>query len=151
MKSLVLSLFGALLALQFASPASAQVAGNGSVHAELLPPPAITADFHAAATFGGRVANGHSSSVRTPGAASAQGPSAAAGWNIFHATNCEPYYDGSTTWVYVFPSEGGYWFTNNLFMGTSFLTQCAQGNYTATFVTNTSTGYFPDIYTWSYR
>ena len=107
------------------------------------PPPVITSAVHAQSTANSTSSSGHSSGTN--------GLTAAAGWNYFHATNCAPYYDGSTTWVYVFPAEGGYWYTSNSIFETSMLTQCAVGNWMAVYVTNTTTGYFPEIYTFAYK
>ena len=72
------------------------------------------------------------------------------GWYTVHATNCSPYSDGVTTWVYVYPAEGGYWFTSNNLFANAFLNQCVTGNYIGIYVYDTF-GDFNQIYTYSYK
>src|SRR5947209_5685999 len=97
--------------------AAAQNASVGTVQPKATPP--ITAQSHSAATHGGRVATG--------------GSAVTTGWHYFHATNCAGYYDGSTTWVYVFPSEGGYWYSSNSVFQGIYENQCSVGNWTAVY------------------
>src|SRR5260221_7693725 len=59
-------------------------------------------------------------------------------WHYGHATNCAPFFDGVTTWVYLYTQEGETWFTSNSAFQHGMLTQCAQGNWVAFFVINTS-------------
>lgn len=74
------------------------------------------------------------------------------GWNYFHATYCEWYFDGSNNYLFVFPSEGGYWYiVNNDYATKTFLTGCVNGYYEAVYVTNTSTGAFNYIFTYPYK
>src|SRR5437588_652425 len=67
-------------------------------------PARMTSALHNTLTSGGKVRNGASMS-------STQALAAAAGWNYAHATNCQAYWDGTTTWLYVYPQEGGSWWT----------------------------------------
>ena len=71
------------------------------------------------------------------------------GWNIFHATDCEWYTpDGTNNYTFVFPIEGGYWYTaNNLFTTNTFDTACVNGNYVGVYVTSSSTGAFNEVIT----
>jgi len=77
---------------------------------------------------------------------------AAAGWNYFHATNCEWYTDGSNDFTFVFPQEGGYWFVeNDIYATDTFDTACTDGNWVAVYVTDSSSGSFDRIFTYPYK
>jgi hypothetical protein len=86
------------------------------------------------------------------GRVKASGPEsfATVGWNYVHATNCTTYFDGSTTWLYVFPLEGGYWFTNNTVHQNTLAPQCSLGNWVAFNVVNAS-GFWNQVWTFSYK
>ena len=76
----------------------------------------------------------------------------ALGWNYFHATNCEWYTDGSNQYLYVFPSEGGFWFyRNNIYPAVTILTPCVNGYWEAVHVINSTTGDFDAVYTYAYK
>src|SRR4051812_47160736 len=68
-----------------------------------LPP--ITPAFHDAATLGGRLTSGGHK-----GGTNAITSQALTGWNYIHATACSLYLSG---YMYVYPAEGGYFFTTD--------------------------------------
>ena len=124
----ILSLSGIAMAQQ-AAPASA---------------PEITAQSHSAATQNGTVASGSGASLSNSPITNA----AALGWQFVHATNCVSYSDG---YLYVFPREGGYWFTNAPLFTTTMLAQCVHGNWIGFHVVTASTGAFDQIETFNYK
>jgi len=79
--------------------------------------------------------------------------SVSAGWNYFHAYNCEWYVDSSgNQYFFVYPSEGGYWYSvNNLYAIPGLQTSCVNGNWEAVYVTNTSTGAFDYAVSYPFR
>jgi len=118
------------------------------VQAQTTPtvPNAITPEQHRIDTKGGVI---HSGRGRASGNAIAL--SASFGWNYFHATNCDAYFDGTTNWVYVYPQEGGYWFTSNTNFENVFVNQCVLGYWVAIYVTDSATGYYDQIFTYDYK
>jgi len=66
------------------------------------------------------------------------GPPLVIGWNYVHATNCYGYFDGSTTWLYVFPEEGGFWFTSNAALQRTLAPACQTANWVGFNVFNSS-------------
>jgi hypothetical protein len=127
--ALVCSLLGAATAYAQAPQASQR---------PTPPPSPVTPESHSAATHGGTVHSGARASATT-------------GWNYFHATNCLSYYDGSTNWVYVYPREGGFWFTPDRVFQETFLIQCQQGYWVAIYVFDATTGNFSEVYTYDFR
>jgi hypothetical protein len=87
------------------------------------------------------------------GGATLDGPgNTPTGWNVFHATNCEWYTDGTNNYLFVFPQEGGYWYVvNNIYVTDTFETGCVNGNYEATYVVNSTTGAFTNLVTYPYK
>jgi len=74
------------------------------------------------------------------------------GWNYFHATNCQWITDGVNNFLYVLPSEGGFWFyVNNVYAAHTFLTPCVNGNWAAVHVINSATGDFDSILTLPFK
>lgn len=132
-------LFGAFGVAQAQNVSNEPGAGGAS----LAGPTAITPAFHNAATRSGKILNGR---------VKASGPEsfATVGWNYVHATNCSTYFDGVTTWLYVFPVEGGYWFTGNTVHQNTLAPQCSLGNWVAFYVVNAS-GLWNQTWTWSYK
>jgi hypothetical protein len=110
-----------------------------------LPPKAITPEEHNLATNGGTIQSG-----RGPNLNPTPQVTKAAGWNYFHATSCSPYFDGFTTWVYLYPQEGGVWFTANSIFADAFLNQCSLGNLIAVYVIDTA-GHFNQVWTYDYK
>jgi hypothetical protein len=65
-------------------------------------------------------------------------PKATVGWNYGHAVACQPYFDGTLAWLYVYLAEGvtlSTPFPPNL---NALLPACQSGNLIAYYVTNTS-------------
>jgi hypothetical protein len=60
------------------------------------------------------------------------------GWHLVHAANCYTVSDGATTWLYVFPQEGGFFATNNPGFQTSIAPACQTGNLIAFHVDDSS-------------
>ena len=106
----------------------------------------IAPELHKAVTKGGTVLNGASMSA----AGDAVAPPVA-GWNYVHATNCQGYWDGTTTWLYVFPQEGGFWYTANPYLQTTIAPACQTGNWIAFYVYNTSGNLWNYVYTYTYK
>lgn len=91
--------------------------------------------------------------VMVSGGVAANGAPASAGWNYFHAYYCSWYLDSSgNQYFYVWPSEGGYWYAvNNLYAAQGLQISCANGNWEAVYVTNTSSGAFDETYSYPYH
>jgi hypothetical protein len=143
LKSLTLAALGLLYSAGFAMAAQEPPPGPGPVDPaqlqRLLPKQASMA----------------SASQKTLGAGGATlnaVGNVALGWNYFHATYCQWYYDGTNNYLYVFPSEGGFWYyRNNIYAASTFLTPCTQGYWAAVHVINSTTGDFDAIYTYPYK
>jgi hypothetical protein len=66
----------------------------------------------------------------------AAGPYTTFGWNFGHVSGCMTYFDGSTTWFYVYAQEGGFGVTNNPYMISSLAPACQNGRAFAVNVTS---------------
>ena len=88
----------------------------------------------------------------TGGGATLSGPgNISTGWNYFHVTNCQLYFDDPNIYLFIFPQEGGYWYTYvNMYTHTTWTPACQTGNWTAVYVTDTSTGAFNYVYTYDF-
>ena len=75
---------------------------------------------------------------------------AVVGWNYVHAANCATYWDGATTWLYVYPQEGGVWLTADLSFQTTIAPACQTGNWLGFNVYDTS-GNWNQVLTFTYR
>jgi hypothetical protein len=73
------------------------------------------------------------------------------GWNYVHATNCSVFTDGTTTWYTLYPQEGGWWQTTNVGFQTAILSACQTGNWIAFYVTNTTSGNWNQLYTFTFK
>jgi hypothetical protein len=124
------------------------VSNNTGTAPAASPPTAITSSFHNAMTHSGRVKSGGS---KTGAGTTASAAPAVAGWNFAHATNCAAYYDGTTTWLYVAPQEGGLWWTANLTFQNTLEPQCSQGNLVAFYVYNTNGNLWNQVYTYNFK
>jgi hypothetical protein len=94
---------------------------------------------------------GHWVNVSKNGTLNSTGGSKASsiGWYYVHATHCSPYYDGVNQWMYMYPQEGGDWFTTlPVFQGV-MATQCAHGYWVAFYVYNTS-GNWSQMWTYDF-
>jgi hypothetical protein len=110
------------------------------------PPKAITLDAHRIATNGGTIKSGMGSTLGVkPGA-----NFTSIGWHYFHATYCNVIFDGVNSWVYVYPQEGGFWFTSINYFVNAFLNQCVLGNFVAVYVYDTA-GDYSQVYTYTYK
>jgi hypothetical protein len=110
----------------------------------------ITPELHNQLTKDGTVSTGagRSSSDEVVPEASR----AVAGWNFIHATNCTLYWDGgSTYWFYIYPQEGGYWFTNLVPFQNVIAPACQTGNWIAIYVYNLSGVLWNQVYTYNYK
>lgn len=116
-------------------------------------PAAISAAAHDALTHGGKIGNGSkmvSAASTDRVAAAAIAPAFTLGWNVVHASHCLTYYSGVYTWLYIYPSEGGIFYTNNLSLQAALHPQCSLGNYVAFYVVDSS-GYWNQIYSYDYK
>lgn len=116
-------------------------------------PPAISVAAHNALTQGGKLSSGSrqvSAESLDRISAATIAPAYSVGWNIVHATHCLTYYTGTYTWLYVYPEEGGVFYTNNLNIQNAFSPQCALGNYVAIYVTSSS-GAWDRVYTYNFK
>jgi hypothetical protein len=125
------------------SPGPVQSAGpvDPSVVQKLLPGHGTMAN----AAANGAPLTGGGATLNAPG-------NTPTGWNYFHVTNCEWYYDGTNNYIIVYPQEGGYWYyANNGYPYNIWTPACQTGNWTAVYVYNSSTGAFNYIYTYDYK
>jgi hypothetical protein len=72
------------------------------------------------------------------------------GWKYIHVTNCSIYSDGSSTWLYVFPQEGGYLFTANPAFVLTLAPACQTGNWIGVYIYDVH-GNWNQILTYSYK
>lgn len=116
-------------------------------------PPEISMAAHNILTQGGKVSSGSrrvSADSLDRVAAATIAPAYGVGWNLIHATHCLTYYAGTYTWLYVYPVEGGIFYTNVPAVQNAFGAPCALGNYVAIYITS-STGTWDRIYTYDYK
>lgn len=66
----------------------------------------------------------------------APGPFTTLGWNYGHIASCYTYFNGSTTWAYVYMQEGGYGLTNNPAFISSVAPACQSGKWVGVRVTS---------------
>jgi hypothetical protein len=76
-------------------------------------------------------------------------PGYAQGWNYVHATNCEIYDYNGYTYVVLYPTEGGDFWTTALPYQTLMLTACQSGNYIGVYVYDDN-GDWNQLYTYDY-
>jgi len=99
--------------------------------------PPLTAEQVSTATKGGKVANGAIPKVPT-------------GWNYFHITYCEGVYSGGAWYLFVFPGEGGYWFTSDPRFQGLLEPACQTGNWVGFYVFNPD-GSYSNVRVFDYR
>jgi hypothetical protein len=136
-------LVSAAVAMCSADVAAAQRSSDNAPAAPTAAAPPITPTLHNALTLGGT-----SSSGGRKGKAGSITTQAVAGWNYVHATSCTYLNNG---YIYVYPSEGGYWYSNVQEFKDALLTQCSTGNWVALYVTDPNAGTFSQVYTYDYR
>jgi hypothetical protein len=91
--------------------------------------PPLTAQQVSAATNGGKIANG------------AIPKKAPTGWNYFHITYCEATYSSGVWYLFVFPAEGGSWFTSDPRFQGLLEPACQTGNWVGFYVFNPDGSY----------
>jgi hypothetical protein len=100
----------------------------------------------------GSYASSNRDALGAGGATLGRAGGVALGWNYFHATNCQWYFDGATNYLYVYPSEGGFWvYRNNNYAASTILTPCVNGYWEAVHVINSTTGDFDAVYTYAFK
>jgi hypothetical protein len=114
-------------------------------------PVLITPQLHNELTKGGTVSNGASISLTAALANDAVVTDAVAGWNYNHPQYCTVYWDGTTSWLYVYVLEGGYWFTSNLSFQNVIAPACQTGNLLAFYVYNLNGNLWNQVYTYTYK
>jgi hypothetical protein len=62
----------------------------------------------------------------------------AVGWNFVHANACQPIYDGTSVYLYIFAAEGGILSTNFPPFVNTLLPACQSGNLIGFYVTDAS-------------
>jgi hypothetical protein len=80
-------------------------------------------------------------------------PAYKVGWNNVHATNCVTVIKSSKVYVYLYPKEGGYFYTTTALQQPALLAQCAVGNWISFYITSKSGSSFTwnDIESWDYK
>src|ERR1700736_5037750 len=99
--------------------------------------PPLTAEQVSAATKGGKVANGAI-------------PPVPVGWNYFHITYCEAVYSSGVWYLFVFPAEGGSWFTSDPRFQGLLEPACQTGNWVGFYVFNPD-GSYSNVRVFDYR
>jgi len=128
---------GAVLALMVAI-------GFGQIGQAQSPKPGATA------SVSGQTAALPANGSARANAAGADGASVAVGWYWVHATNCYSFFDGTYNWLYVYPAEGGYWYTASAQTQTLIAPACIAGNWLAFYVDNTS-GHWNGVVTYAFK
>src|SRR5262245_38338219 len=110
----------------------------------------ITPELHDELTKGGTVSNGASISSSAAAGSNAAVAGTVTGWNVVHATTCHVFFDGAITWLYVYPLEGGIWFTANPLFQNMIAPACQTGNYIAFYVFDIS-GLWNQVLTYTFK
>ena len=71
------------------------------------------------------------------------------GWNYEQIRYCEGFYSGSAFYLYVYPSQGGCWYTTDPNFQHVLEPECAAGHWVAFYVYN-SAGNWNYLYTYYY-
>jgi hypothetical protein len=111
----------------------------------------VTPELHNELTKGGAVSNGGGMSSAAALTNEAIVTNAVLGWNYVHATNCTIYWDGANSWLYVYPQEGGFWYTANLSFQTTIAPACQTGNWIAFHVYDTNGNLFNQVWTYTFK
>lgn len=110
----------------------------------------ITPELHNELTKGGAVSNGGGMSSAAALTNEAVVANAVVGWNYVHAAYCVTYWDGATAWLYVYPQEGGLWYTANLSFQSLIAPACQTGNWLAFFAYDIN-GNWNQVQTYTYK
>jgi hypothetical protein len=114
------------------------------------PPIEMTSEMHNALTQNGTVTEGAVFSAPEARTGATAVPLAVFGWNYVHATTCLSYWDGTNYWLYVFPAEGGSWFTGTPTHQYTIAPACQTGNWLAFYIYNAN-GNWDRVQTYTYR
>ena len=112
------------------------------------PPVVMTPELHNKLTQDGTISEGggvSSTEART------SGTRLVSGWNFVHAANCVSYWDGSSYWLYIYPQEGGYFFTGNSPHQYTIAPACQTGYWLAFHVYNVTNGAWDQVQTYTYK
>jgi hypothetical protein len=108
----------------------------------------MTPELHNELTQGGVIQNGVGVSLNAElGLTTVVTP----GWNVSHPAYCTTWFDGITTWLYVFSQEGTYVFTANLSAQTTMAPACQTGNRLAFFVVDANIGLWNQVTMYSFK
>ena len=77
-------------------------------------------------------------------------PSFSIGWNYIHPAYCELYYSGGYPYLFVYASEGGYFYTTDQAFQTVISPACQTGNWLAFYVYNSSNNW-SNVWTYTYK
>jgi hypothetical protein len=130
----------------------ALMGGLGMVAAQSTPPTPpveMTPQLHNALTQDGTVSEGSSVSATAARTSETVTPQAI-GWNFVHATTCLSYWDGTNYWLFIYPAEGGLWYTGTPTHQYTIAPACQTGNWLAFLVYNAS-GNWDRVQTYTYK
>ena len=74
----------------------------------------------------------------------------AVGWNYVHAAYCTTYYSGGYAYMFVYPKEGGYFWTTAPAFQQLIEPACQTGNWLAFYVYDTSNDW-SQVWTYTYK
>ena len=114
-------------------------------------PAAITPESHHELTKDSTGSIGVSISSTAAGASEAAAAAIVSGWNFVHAVNCQSYFDGTTTWLYVYTREGSTWITPNTLFQVLIAPACQTGNFIAFYIFDISGGSWNQVLTYTFK
>jgi hypothetical protein len=115
------------------------------------PPVLMSPELHNELTQDGTLSEGAGFSSTEARTSETGAPRLVSGWNFVHATTCLSYWDGVSYWLYVYPPEGGYWFTGNPTHQYTIAPACQTGYWLAFYVYNVTIGAWDRVQTYTYR
>jgi hypothetical protein len=77
-------------------------------------------------------------------------PALSTGWNYIHPKNCALYYSSGYPYLYVYATDGRYFYTTNTVFQALINPACQTGNWLAFYVYNSS-GSWSEVYTYTYK
>ena len=80
-----------------------------------------------------------SATTAASGAVSADGSPLAIGWYYFHISVCATYTVGSTIYLYMYATDGSYWWTTNTDFKHILAPACPHTNWVAVYIVNSTT------------
>jgi len=72
------------------------------------------------------------------------------GWNYVHLSNCYLFYSGGYPYLYMYPKEGGYFYTTNTVFQQLIAPACQTGNWIAFYVYDSSNDWSA-VWTYDYK